>query len=77
MGVPDFVESPNHHNPSQVNSLAERHPHATILVTHNYSDALDQEGGFPTPKLNEGIVQLEDGDELLIDENNDKIHVRK
>ncbi|MCS5531428.1 MAG: MBL fold metallo-hydrolase [Candidatus Poseidoniales archaeon] len=77
MGVPDFVESPNHHNPSQVNSLSQRHPHATILVTHNYADANDQEGGFSMPTLNEGIVQLEDGDELQIDENGGHILVRK
>ena len=77
MGVPDFVDSPNHHNPRQVNSLAERQPHATILVTHNYSNAVNQEGGFPTPKLNDGIIQLEDGDELIIEENGGFFHVRK
>tara|TARA_B100000530_G_scaffold133273_1_gene83017 strand:- start:257 stop:1111 length:855 start_codon:yes stop_codon:yes gene_type:complete len=77
MGVPDFVNSPNHHNPSQVNSLAERHPHATILVTHNYSNSGEQAGGFPRPELKPEIIQLEDGDELVIEENGDYFHVRK
>ena len=77
MGVPDFVDSPNHHNPQQVNSLAERHPHATILVTHNYSSAANQEGVFPTPILNDGVIQLEDGDELVIEEHGKHFDVKK
>ena len=77
MGVPDFVESPNHHNPRQVNALSERHPDATILVTHNFADAIGHEGGFQSPELNEGIIQLEDGDELIIGNNGEEFMLKK
>ena len=68
MGIPDFVESPHHHTPSDVVAFSQRHPHATVLVTHNYSSARGEETGFPMPELPESIVQIEDGDCLLIDE---------
>ncbi len=68
MGIPDFVESPHHHTPSDVVAFSQRHPHATVLVTHNYSSARGEEIGFPMPELPESIVQIEDGDCLLIDE---------
>ena len=45
--------------------------------THNYSNAVEQAGGFPRPELNPEIIQLEDGDELVIKENGDYFHVRK
>jgi len=76
MGVPDFVDSPNHHNPKQVQALAERHPEATVLVTHNYADGAGRSGGFPMPEINGNVVQLEDGDELSIDENGEFLLVK-
>ncbi len=66
MGVPDFVDSPHHHNPSQVISFSERHPHAMVLVTHNFSRSLDSDSGFEVPELPVGIHQLNDGDRLEI-----------
>ena len=76
MGVPDFVDSPNHHNPRQVQALAERHPEATVLVTHNYADGTGRSGGFPMPEIDGNVVQLEDGDELSIDENGEFLLVK-
>ena len=66
MGIPDFVESPHHHTPSDVVAFSERHPHTLVLVTHNYSSAKGEESGFPIPELPESIVQIEDGDSLVI-----------
>ena len=66
MGIPDFVESPHHHTPSDVVAFSERHPHTLVLVTHNYSRAKGEESGFPIPELPESIVQIEDGDSLVI-----------
>ncbi len=69
MGIPDFVNSPYHHTPNQVIALAERHPNALVLVTHNFADGEAGTGGFPKPELGDNIVQLEDGDEIHIDES--------
>ena len=69
MGVPDFVNSPNHHNPSNVIELARRNQHATILVTHNYAKSAGEEHGFDIPELPYGIVQLSDGDKLIYDDD--------
>ena len=66
MGIPDFVESPHHHTPSDVVEFSQRHPHALILVTHNYSSAKGEESGFAMPELPESVMQIEDGDSLQI-----------
>jgi hypothetical protein len=71
MGVPDFVDSPHHHNPSQVISFSARHPHAMVLVTHNFSRSLDSDSGFEVPELPDEIHQLNDGDSLEIKDDGD------
>ena len=68
MGIPDFVDSPNHHTPSDAVAFAGRHPHAMVLVTHNYASAAGLESGFEMPEMPDSIVQLEDGDCLEIDD---------
>ena len=69
MGIPDFVESPHHHTPSDVIAFSERYPEALVLVTHNYSSAKGEKLGFPMPELSESIIQIEDGDSIVIDED--------
>ena len=66
MGIPDFVDSPNHHTPSEAIAFAQRHPHALVLVTHNFASATGVEAGFRMPELPDSIIQLEDGDYLEI-----------
>ena len=77
MGVPDFVQSPHHHTPSDVIAIAERHPEAMILVTHNFASGTDETEGFDLPDLPEEIRQLEDGDVLDIISKNEFFIVRK
>ena len=67
MGIPDFVDSPHHHTPSDAVAFASRYPNALVLVTHNYASAVGSETGFKIPELPDSIVQLEDGDHLEID----------
>jgi len=69
MGIPDFVDSPHHHTPSDAVAFASRHPHALVLVTHNYASAAGFESGFKMPELPDAILQLEDGDYLEIDDD--------
>ena len=69
MGVPDFVNSPHHHNPSNVIEFSNRHPDTLVLVTHNFSKSPGSDVGFDVPDLPEGIVQLKDGDSLEIHED--------
>ena len=66
MGIPDFVDSPNHHTPSDAITFAQRHPHALVLVTHNFASATGVEVGFRMPDMPDSIIQLEDGDYLNI-----------
>ena len=77
MGVPDFVKSPHHHNPSDVVSCQMRHPHTSVLVTHNFSKSQGSEIGFEIPILPEGILQIEDGDCLEISESGQFSLIRK
>ncbi|MBI88152.1 MAG: hypothetical protein CMB67_03895 [Euryarchaeota archaeon] len=76
MGVPDFVESPFHHNPSDVISFSRRHPEIRTMVTHNYSKSPESKQGFDIPDLPDEIVQLNDGDSIII-ENDCSISVKK
>ena len=46
--------------------FAQRHPHALVLVTHNFASATGVEAGFRMPDLPDSIIQLEDGDYLDI-----------
>jgi len=66
MGIPDFVNSPHHHTPSDVISFAQRYPDALVLVTHNFASGAGIEEGFPMPELPDFVHQLEDGDALII-----------
>ena len=47
-------------------AFSERHPHTLVLVTQNYSSARGEESGFQKPELPKSIVQIEDGDSLVI-----------
>ena len=69
MGVPDFVNSPHHHNPSDVIEFWRRHPEVQVLVTHNFSKSPLSNHGFEIPDLPKEIIQLNDGDSLLVREN--------
>lgn len=69
MGVPDFVNSPHHHNPSDVIEFSRRHPEVQVLVTHNFSRSPLSNHGFEIPDLPKEIIQLNDGDSLLVKEN--------
>lgn len=73
MGVPDFVDSPYHHTPSDIESLSKKFPETKILVTHNYSNSGDFRHGFESPDLLPNIHQLIDGDKLIIDDKGDFI----
>jgi ribonuclease BN (tRNA processing enzyme) len=77
MGVPDFVNSPHHHNPSDVAGFKNRHPHAIVLVTHNFSKSPGFKEGFDIPELPEGVVQLNDGDRLEISDVGEIKLIRK
>ena len=69
MGVPDFVNSPNHHKHSKIVDLARRNNHETILVTHNNARSPKESSGFDPPELPDGVVQLCDGDKLIYDDS--------
>jgi ribonuclease BN (tRNA processing enzyme) len=77
MGVPNFVKSPHHHTPNDIAALAERFPNSKILVTHNFASSESEATGFPKPKLANSIIQLEDGDEMIISENCEIKFVKK
>tara|TARA_B100000212_G_scaffold198916_1_gene150077 strand:- start:790 stop:1593 length:804 start_codon:yes stop_codon:yes gene_type:complete len=69
MGVPDIGSFPYHHTPSDVIAFQGRHPGKTVLVTHNYSSANGIDTGFQRPELPPPIIQLEDGDSLVVSDD--------
>ena len=69
MGVPDFVNSTQNHKKSDVIEFWRRHPEVQILVTHNFSKSPNSNHGFEIPELPEGIIQINEGDILLVEEN--------
>ena len=73
MGVPDYVDSPYHHNPSDVEKLSKKFPETKVLVTHNFSNNENFRHGFVSPTLLSNIHQLADGDKLIIKGKNDYI----
>ena len=38
MGVPQWVDTEFHHNPMDIQQLAEKNPQTTLLITHTYID---------------------------------------
>ena len=73
MGVPDYVDSPYHHKPSDVEDLSNKYPGVKILVTHNYSNSGNFRHGFKSPNLSSNIHQLDDGNKLIINGKGDYI----
>ena len=68
MGVPDFVNSEFHHNPSDIGRLVKKFPNKTILVTHSFASSRKSSEGFSIPELPYNVIHLEDGDCLEVDE---------
>lgn len=65
MGIPDWVESPHHHSPELIRTLAEKHPDLLMVITHTF---IDQPGVHPVPTVTDvypehpdNVVHGEDG----------------
>jgi ribonuclease BN (tRNA processing enzyme) len=56
MGIPDVVQSPWHHTPSDLRELALRHPETRFIATHNFVDGQVE---FEMPS---NVQQANDGD---------------
>ena len=68
MGVPEWVETDEHHKPSDIRELAELYPNTKLVLTHTYidSDYLILTKEFP--ELPANVIHGEDGMTFLLDE---------
>tara|TARA_B100001093_G_scaffold349099_1_gene333675 strand:- start:54380 stop:55171 length:792 start_codon:yes stop_codon:yes gene_type:complete len=71
MGIPDWVDSPHHHTPTELRTLAQSNPSLLMVVTHTF---IDQPGIHPVPTVTDvypehpsNVVHAEDG--LLIQQS--------
>jgi len=71
MGMPDIGNFPYHFTPNDVRSFSKKFPNTFVLVTHNFSNSVNSNGGFPLPNLPNEVYQLEDGDVLEISHDKD------
>ena len=69
MGVPEWVNTDEHHKPSDIQRLAEYCKDTTLVLTHTYidSDYLILTKDFP--ELPENVIHGEDGMDFILDEN--------
>ena len=67
MGVPEWVNTDEHHKPSDIQRLAENCEDTTLVLTHTYidSDYLILTKDFP--ELPENVIHGEDGMKFVLD----------
>ena len=61
MGVPEWVNTDEHHKPSDIQKLAELCPNTTIVLTHTYIDSEYLILTKEYPSLPENVIHGEDG----------------
>ena len=61
MGIPDFVNSPHHHTPSDVISFAQRYPDVLVLVTHNFAAVRASRKVFQCPSFRTSYTSWKTG----------------
>ena len=65
MGVPEWVPSEEHHKPSHITSISEKHPNVKFAITHTF---VDMDSDYPEtvtsilPEHPENVIHSEDGD---------------
>ena len=70
MGLPEWVDSPHHHKPSDIQSLAERAGSIPLIITHTF---VDQQGINPNPTVTDvypthpkNVHHAEDGLRIIL-----------
>ena len=61
MGLPEFVESDEHHKPSSIETLATNNPDTKIVVTHTYVDDGPEIVSAKIPEHPTNVIHARDG----------------
>ena len=61
MGLPEFVESDEHHKPSSIETLATNNPDTKIIVTHTYVDDGPEIVSAKIPEHPTNVIHARDG----------------
>ena len=69
MGVPEYVQTKEHHKPSDIEKLAAKFPSTHILLTHTYIDSDYQILTTDIPQFPSNVTHGEDGMIFTIDKN--------
>ena len=69
MGVPEWVETDEHHKPSDIVKLAENCPDTKFVVTHTYIDSDYQILTKEVPNFPENVIHGEDGMRFELNSN--------
>ena len=67
MGVPEWVETDEHHKPSDIVKLAERCPNTQLILTHTYIDSDYKILTKEVPEFPRNVIHGEDGMQFTLD----------
>jgi ribonuclease BN (tRNA processing enzyme) len=74
MGIPEWVQSEEHHKPSHIEALSHQVPNTKLLLTHTYLDMKDSEYAVlmsnEYPEFSSNVTHAHDGICLIWDGNN-------
>ena len=69
MGVPEYVETDEHHKPSDINKLAELCPDTILILTHTYIDSDYPILTTDVPEFPKNVIHGEDGMSFVLDKS--------
>ena len=69
MGVPEWVNTDEHHKPSDIEKLAELYPDTTIILTHTYIDSDYLILTKDYPNLPKNVIHGEVGMSFILEQN--------
>ena len=67
MGVPEWVDTDEHHKPSDIISLAEKCPNTQLILTHTYIDSDYKIITTDVPEFPDNVIHGEDGMSFKLD----------
>ena len=69
MGVPEYVDTNEHHKPSDIKELAMKFPKTKLILTHTYIDSDYQILTKDVPEFPDNVIHGEDGMKFILDSN--------
>jgi ribonuclease BN (tRNA processing enzyme) len=67
MGLPEYVDSDEHHKPSSIETLGRNNPETKIIVTHTYVDDGPEIISAQIPEHPANVIHAQDGNSFFWD----------